>query len=525
MLRLQRHPVQPRIAAPRRDVRHPQDHPRPGAHQPRPAGLPLPRQPRRAARLGLRARLRRGEVADAAAGRAGRLRHRHRRAALGPRVRRARRRRARHAHRAGAARASRNRASTRADAARRVVRIDPRYFRPTEVDTLLGDPTRPASSSAGSRRHASTTLVHEMVDADLEHARARRAWCATRGYRDRTATMNRDDARLRRRASRPRRARRSSAGSRQRDSRSSSCARHAELDLRDAGGRGRLLRRRAPGRTCSSPRPGSAASSPTDAYPADFLRDNLLIQTNVIDAAWRNGVRKLLFLGSSCIYPKLAPQPIREDSLLTGPLEPTNEWYAIAKIAGIKMCQAYRRQHGFDCISAMPTNLYGPGDNFNLENSHVLPALIRKFHEAKAAGRAEVVVLGHGLAAARVPARRRPGRCACVFLMRNYSRRGAGQRRLRRGRDDPGAGREVAASRRVRGRAALRSDASPTARRESCWTCRGLAQWAGNRKSRSARGCSGPTAGFSSIRASFAPDGIIFGLNRVGPGRLPVSSL
>jgi GDP-L-fucose synthase len=133
-----------------------------------------------------------------------------------------------------------------------------------------------------------------------------------------------------------------------------------------------------------------------DTYPADFLRDNLQIQTNVIHSAWRAGVRKLCFLGSSCIYPRLAPQPIREDSLLTGPLEPTNEWYAIAKIAGIKLCQAYRRQHGFNAIALMPTNLYGPGDNFDLENSHVLPALIRRFHEAKLRGDAEVVVWGTG---------------------------------------------------------------------------------------------------------------------------------
>jgi GDP-L-fucose synthase len=131
-------------------------------------------------------------------------------------------------------------------------------------------------------------------------------------------------------------------------------------------------------------------------YPADFIRDNLQIQTNVIDAAYRNGTRKLLFLGSSCIYPRLAPQPIAEDSLLTGPLEATNEWYAIAKIAGLKMCQAYRRQYGFNAICAMPTNLYGPGDNFDLANSHVLPALLRKFHEAKVRGEASVTVWGSG---------------------------------------------------------------------------------------------------------------------------------
>jgi len=133
-----------------------------------------------------------------------------------------------------------------------------------------------------------------------------------------------------------------------------------------------------------------------DTYPADFIRENLQIQTNVIDSAYRSGVKKLLFLGSTCIYPKMAPQPLKEEYLLTGPLEPTNEWYAIAKIAGLKMCAAYRRQYGFDAISVMPTNLYGPGDNFGLENSHVLPALMRRFHEAKINNDAEVIVWGTG---------------------------------------------------------------------------------------------------------------------------------
>ncbi|CAK0766538.1 GDP-L-fucose synthase [uncultured Gammaproteobacteria bacterium] len=131
-------------------------------------------------------------------------------------------------------------------------------------------------------------------------------------------------------------------------------------------------------------------------YPAEFIRDNLMIEANLIDAAWRNGVAKLLFLGSSCIYPKLAPQPMAEEALLTGPLEPTNEWYAVAKIAGIKLCQAYRRQYGCDFISAQPTNLYGPGDNFDLNASHVIPALIRKLHDAKLAGAAAVEIWGTG---------------------------------------------------------------------------------------------------------------------------------
>src|SRR3954447_16531275 len=131
-------------------------------------------------------------------------------------------------------------------------------------------------------------------------------------------------------------------------------------------------------------------------YPADFLRDNLDIQSNVIDAAYRTGTKKLEFLGSSCIYPKLAPQPIREESILTGELEPTNEWYAVAKIAGLKMVQAYSKQFGFNAISLMPTNLYGPGDNFDLHSSHVLPALIRKFHDARNVGAPEVVLWGTG---------------------------------------------------------------------------------------------------------------------------------
>jgi GDP-L-fucose synthase len=133
-----------------------------------------------------------------------------------------------------------------------------------------------------------------------------------------------------------------------------------------------------------------------DTYPVDFLLENLQIETNIFDASHRAGVDRLLFLGSSCIYPKLAPQPITEDSLLTGPLEPTNEWYAIAKIAGVKLAQAYRKQFGRDYVSAMPTNLYGPGDNFDLNSSHVLPALIRKAHVAKTEGASELVIWGTG---------------------------------------------------------------------------------------------------------------------------------
>jgi len=157
-----------------------------------------------------------------------------------------------------------------------------------------------------------------------------------------------------------------------------------------------------------------------ETYPVDFLRKNLLIETNIIEAAWKNGCKKFEFLGSSCIYPKFAPQPMKEEHLLTGSLEPTNEWYAIAKITGIKLCQAYRKQYGFDAISLMPTNLYGPGDNFELKGSHVLPALIRKFHEAKLVGAKDVVMWGTGT----------PRREflhvddlaeACVHLMQHYS--------------------------------------------------------------------------------------------------------
>ncbi len=157
-----------------------------------------------------------------------------------------------------------------------------------------------------------------------------------------------------------------------------------------------------------------------DTYPADFLYNNLVIETNIVDAAWRSGVGKVLFLGSSCIYPKFAPQPIMEDALLTGPLEPTNEWYAIAKIAGIKLAQAYRKQHGCDFISAMPTNLYGQGDNYDLNSSHVMPALIRKAHEAKLAGAHSITIWGTG-----TPRREflNADDCAdaCVYLMKTYS--------------------------------------------------------------------------------------------------------
>ena len=155
-------------------------------------------------------------------------------------------------------------------------------------------------------------------------------------------------------------------------------------------------------------------------HPAQFLYENLQIQNNLIHGAREAGVKKLLFLGSSCIYPKLAPQPLKEEYLLTGPLEPTNEWYAVAKIAGIKMCQAYRRQYGCDFISAMPTNMYGPNDNYDLQNSHVLPALIRKFHEAKVTAKKEVVCWGTGAPLREFLYADDLAR-ACVFLLQHYS--------------------------------------------------------------------------------------------------------
>ena len=191
-----------------------------------------------------------------------------------------------------------------------------------------------------------------------------------------------------------------------------------EVDLRDqAGVRAWMMDRRPDAVFMAAAKVGGILAN--NDYPADFLLDNLLIETAVTAAAHAADVSKMLFLGSSCIYPKFAPQPIPENALLTGPLEPTNEWYAIAKIAGIKLAQAFRKQHGRDIVSAMPTNLYGPGDNFDFASSHVMPALIRKVHDAKATG-AEVVVWGTG-----TPRREflYVDDCAdaCVHLMKAYS--------------------------------------------------------------------------------------------------------
>jgi GDP-L-fucose synthase len=191
-----------------------------------------------------------------------------------------------------------------------------------------------------------------------------------------------------------------------------------ELDLRDQSAVDAFFREERPDYVClAAARVGGILAN--DTYPADFIRDNLQIQTNVIDASYRFGVKKLLFLGSSCIYPKFAPQPMKEEYLLTGELEPTNQWYAIAKIAGLKMCQAYKKQYGFNAICLMPTNLYGPNDNFDLETSHVLPGLIRKFHEAKEEGIEQVVMWGTG-APRREFLHVDDLADACLFLMDRY---------------------------------------------------------------------------------------------------------
>ena len=194
---------------------------------------------------------------------------------------------------------------------------------------------------------------------------------------------------------------------------------HAELDLLDADAVRSFYAEQKPEYVfVAAARVGGILANNTK--PAQFLYENLQIQNHLIDGAFRAGVRKLLFLGSSCIYPKLAPQPLREEHLLTGPLEPTNEWYALAKIAGIKMCQAYRRQYGCDFISAMPTNMYGPNDNYDPEGSHVLPAFIRKFHEAKLSRQTVVACWGTGAPLREFMHADDLGR-ACVFLMENYS--------------------------------------------------------------------------------------------------------
>ena len=194
---------------------------------------------------------------------------------------------------------------------------------------------------------------------------------------------------------------------------------HAELDLLDAlAVRGFYAQAKPEYVIDAAGKVGGILAN--DQHPAEFLFQNLQVQNNLIHGAYEAGARRLLFLGSSCIFPRLAPQPMKEEYLLSGPLEPTNQWYAVAKIAGIKMCQAYRRQFGCDFISAMPTNMYGPGDNYDLQNSHVLPALIRKFHEAKAANARAVTCWGTGSPLREFLYADDLAR-ACVFLLENYS--------------------------------------------------------------------------------------------------------
>jgi len=196
-------------------------------------------------------------------------------------------------------------------------------------------------------------------------------------------------------------------------------ASHAELDLMDQRAVSSFYESNRPEFVIiTAAKVGGIMANTT--YPAEFLYDNLQIQNNLIHGAHVAGVKKLLFLGSSCIYPKFAAQPLKEKALLTGPLEPTNEWYAVAKIAGIKMCQAYRRQYGCDFISAMPTNMYGPNDNYDLQGSHVLPALIRKFHEAKVSKASSVICWGTGNPLRELLYADDLGR-ACVFLLETYS--------------------------------------------------------------------------------------------------------
>jgi len=252
--------------------------------------------------------------------------------------------------------------------------------------------------------------------------------------------------------------------------------------------------------TRSSQRPRSAGSKANDSFPADFIRINLLIQTNLIHAAFRHKVRKLLFLGSSCIYPKLAPQPLKEEYLLTGKLEPTNDAYAIAKIAGILMCKSYNRQHGTNFIAAMPTNLYGPGDNFDLQSSHVLPAWIRKFHEAKVTGQASVELWGTGNVR-RELLYVEDLADALVFLMNHFD---AGRER----EDEKmfvniGLGEDIVLrdlAELVRGivgySGAITWNASmPDGTPASCLTWAGFTPWAGRRNTRWRRASEGPTPG------------------------------
>ena len=272
-----------------------------------------------------------------------------------------------------------------------VVRIDPRYFRPAEVETLLGDPTNAKEKLDWTPKTTLEELVAEMVATDVEEGRKRPT--SAQGLCCRVHGMSLITTSDVLRYSAPGMA--GSAISRALD--------HAgynqqlkpsqELDLLDSLAVQAKLVEHQP--TVVVLAAAKVVYSANSSYPADFLLENLKIQTNVIETAWRSGVRRLLFLGSSCI-PKVRRSTIKEEALLTGSLEPTNEWYALAKIAGIKFCESLRQQYGFDAISLMPTNLYGPGDNYHITNSHVLPALIRRFHEAAEANVPTVTCWGTG---------------------------------------------------------------------------------------------------------------------------------
>ena len=349
------------------------------------AGQALSRQSRRQARLGPCARLRRGDVAHPAAARGRRLCPGDRRNAFGARIRRARLRRGRRRDRLAAARASRSTASTR-KTGKSLVEIDPRYFRPTEVDLLLGDPAKAAQKLGWKHKTSFAELVQEMVASDLVVMKER-----GRAMRERVMVMS-VGSQFTREASdafsspgiAAWSARRWCAGSAREDvDILTVCAQPRSTCAMPAAVASLVLREQSPTSIILAAAQGRRHSRQRH-LPAEFLYDNLVIETNVIHAAHSAGVERLVFLGSSCIYPKFAPQPISEDALLTGPLEPTNEWYAIAKIAGIKLCQAYRRQYGAPLHLGHAVQSLRTRTTISISTtSHVLPALIRKFHEAK----------------------------------------------------------------------------------------------------------------------------------------------
>ena len=371
--------------------------------------------------------------------------------------------------------------------------IDPRYFRPAEVDALEGDSTKARKALGWKPAVTFKELAKMMVEHDLKLAAARAAAQGGRARcRQRRAEMTKDS-------------RIYVAGHRGlvgsavlRRLRAEGYTRlltrtRAQLDLTSQAAVERFFKRERPEYVflCAAKVGGILANA---SQPADFIRDNLLIQTLALDAALRHGVRKLLFLGSSCVYPKFAPQPIREDSLLTAALEPTNEWYAVAKIAGIKMAQAFRRQHGFNAISLMPTNLYGPGDNFDLASSHVIPALMRKFHEAAASNAPTRDRLGNRHAAPRIPPRGRPRRRLPLPDAPLRGRRNH-QRRSRRGREHPRTGGVVPGDRRVSRRDRLRSLEAGRHAAEIAGRVARFARWDGGRRFLFATASSRPTPG------------------------------